>query len=270
MLPGTGQLRVADVYIGRRERMGLADKSASSCTFSVMASSVMASTVSDPGAARARHEASPELSAGELQHRIRNILSVIQYFVSQTDAGTAEEYREALTARITALFDAYSQIDFARDNILLTELLGRTLRPYVAVRADRIVAAGPDVELESRLALSLHMIFHELATNASKHGALTSTSGKIEVLWDFIPAGADWKLAMQWIERGGPKVQEPARKGLGLGMITKLLPDAQVEVDFNRSGLVCRMLIDATDLRPVRRLLEVGDPHISEAAMAKI
>ena len=127
----------------------------------------------------------------------------------------------------------------------MSELLARTLRPYAAVRKDRIYVAGPDVELEPRLALSLHMIFHELATNASKHGALSSQSGRVEVLWDFLSDGADRRLAVQWSERGGPQARFPKRKGFGLRFIERVLTDAQVELDFDPAGFVCRILVGA-------------------------
>ena len=185
-----------------------------------------------------------DMLVGELQHRIRNLLTVVQCLVSQTEAPTADGYRAALSERIEALSDAYSLIECARGRrISLTELLGRTLKPYAVARKDRIVLAGPYVELEPRLALSLHMIFHELATNASKHGALSSGSGRVEVLWDFLTDSSKWRLAVQWSERGGPEVRLPKHKGFGLRLIERALNDAHVETDFNPDGFVCRILL---------------------------
>jgi two-component sensor histidine kinase len=65
------------------------------------------------------------------------------------------------------------------------------------------------------------------------------------VQWDFKPKGTEWTLAIQWSERGGPSVGKPGPTGFGLRLITKVLPDAQVTIDFDRSGLICRMLIKA-------------------------
>jgi two-component sensor histidine kinase len=181
----------------------------------------------------------------ELQHRIRNLLTVVQCFVSQTDSPTAEEYRAALSARIASLSDAYNLIErTCAQKISLGELVEQTLKPYAAVRKDRIRAGGPDVELEPRLALSLHMVLHELVTNASKYGALTSTSGQVEVLWELLSDDAGRRLALQWRERGGPEVREPDRKGFGLRLVTKVLRNAQVGLSFDRAGLVCQMLIE--------------------------
>jgi len=180
----------------------------------------------------------------ELQHRIQNLFAVVQCFVNQTDSATAPEYRAALSARIASLAEAYKLIERTRSRrISLIDLLERTLRPYAAGRPDRICARGPDIELEPKLALSLHMVFHELATNASKHGALSATDGRVEAVWELVPNSTGRTLAMQWRERGGPEVREPDRVGFGLRLVTKVLVDSQVELTFDRAGLVCRMLI---------------------------
>jgi two-component sensor histidine kinase len=192
-----------------------------------------------------KRDASLELLVRELQHRIRNLLTVVQCFVNNTEASTADDYRVALMARIVNLSDAYNLIESVRENrVSLAELLERTIMPHATFLKDRIFAAGPDIVLEPRLALSLHMIFHELATNASKHGALTSTSGAVEVLWDVRSDGEDHALAVQWREHGGPEVRKPRHKGFGLRLISKVLSGAQVEMDFAPAGLLCRLQVE--------------------------
>ena len=81
------------------------------------------------------------------------------------------------------------------------------------------------------------MIFHEPATNASKHGALTSTSGAVELLWDVRSDGEDHALAVQWREHGGPEVRKPRHKGFGLRLNSKVLSGGQVEMDLLRPAL---------------------------------
>ena len=195
--------------------------------------------------AHSERNASLELLVRELQHRIRNLLTVVQCFVNGTEANTADDYRFALMARIANLSDAYSLIESTRENrVSLVELLDRTLKPHATFLKDRILVGGPNIVLEPRLALSLHMIFHELATNASKHGALTSTSGGIEVLWDVRSDGESHALAVQWREHGGPEVRKPRHKGFGLRLISKVLSGAQVDMDFAPAGLLCRLLVE--------------------------
>jgi two-component sensor histidine kinase len=194
-----------------------------------------------------RMESGPSLHllVDEFQHRIRNLLTVVQCLVSQTDSLTAEGYRAALSARIASLADAYDLIEqTSAQSIALAQLVEQTLKPYAAVRTDRIRAAGPDVELEPRIALSLHMVLHELVTNACKHGALTSRSGQVDVFWELLSDDAGRRLALQWRERGGPEVREPDRTGFGLRLVTKVLKNAQVGLSFDRAGFVCRMLME--------------------------
>jgi two-component sensor histidine kinase len=190
-------------------------------------------------------DVSLDLLVNELQHRIRNLLSVVQCFVVNTEAHTTGDYRTALATRIAALSDAYNLIESARDHcISLAMLLERTLKPHAMLSNDRIVLSGPDITLEPHIALSLHMIFHELATNASKHGALTSASGSVEVLWDILLESGNKALGIQWRERGGPEVIKPQHKGFGTRLIAKALAGARVEMDFGSAGLVCRLLLD--------------------------
>jgi two-component sensor histidine kinase len=192
-----------------------------------------------------RRDASPELLVKELQHRIRNLLSVVQCFVINTEAKTADGYREALTARLATLADAYNLIESVHEHrVSLAKLLERTLEPHAMLPNDRILLAGPDIILEPRFALLLHLIFHELATNASKHGALTSTSGVVEVIWDILIDGSNRALSVQWREHGGPEVTRPQRTGLGIRLISKALGGAKVDMDFAPAGLVCRLLVE--------------------------
>src|SRR5258708_12452861 len=108
---------------------------------------------------------------------------------------------------------------------------------------------GSEIVFGTRLGILVHMIFHGLGTNASKHGALTSTSGAVEVLWDVRSNGEDHALAVQWREHGGPEVRKPRHKGFGLRLISKVLSGAQVEMDFAPAGLLCRLLIETDPSR---------------------
>jgi len=93
--------------------------------------------------------------------------------------------------------------------------------------------------------LSLHVVFHELATNASKHGALTSTRGTVEVLWETTAGlGGERALVIQWRERGGPRVEKPEHRGFGTRLIARAISGARVDLDFAPDGLVCRLLVD--------------------------
>ena len=190
----------------------------------------------------------PLLNA-ELQHRIRNLLTLVQYLINQTQSVTIEGYREALTERVGNLAAAHELIECAYEHpISLAEVVAQTLKPYVGIVRDRIRIKGPDIELRPQLCLALHMIFHELATNACKHGALSSASGRVQILWAQHLDGSGRKLAIHWSELNGPKVCEPRRKGFGLSLVTKALANAQVDLNFERTGLICRLLVEIDEL----------------------
>ncbi|MBR0697366.1 sensor histidine kinase [Bradyrhizobium lablabi] len=184
-----------------------------------------------------------DLLVKEFRHRILNLLSVVQCLVNNTQGGTADDYRVALTERIAILSDAHGVIERAQEGISIERLLERTLKPHAAFSRDRILLAGPNIILQPRLALALNMIFYELATNACKHGALMSASGVVEVFWDLLPAADSEVLAVQWRERGGPLVREPKRQGFGLRMLSKAIPAAKVSMEFDPAGIVCRLLV---------------------------
>ena len=187
-----------------------------------------------------------DLLIAELNHRIRNLLATVQALVRQTHSPTVEGYRGKLIARISSLSEAQELIGSANGNpVPLAKLLEQTLRPGGAALETRLHAAGPEVAVGPRLALALHLVFHELATNARKHGALSSPSGCVEIRWDLLPADrAARKLAILWSEHDGPQVNEPQRKGFGLRLITGALTPGRAELSFEPTGVVCRILVD--------------------------
>jgi len=128
----------------------------------------------------------------------------------------------------------------------LAGLLEQTMSPYSANGTAQVLAAGPDLELKPSLALALHLVFHELATNAEKYGALSSPNGRVKIEWEIGPAfNARRKLVIVWTEQGGPGVKSPQRRGFGSRLIEKILAGhGGVRLDFSPTGLSCFMLID--------------------------
>jgi two-component sensor histidine kinase len=172
---------------------------------------------------------------------------MVQALVRQTYSPTVEGYRDKLIARISNLSDAQELIGSANGKpVALAKLLEQTLRPCGAAFEKRLHAAGPEVVIGPRLALALHLVFHELATNAGKHGAFSFPSGRVKIRWDLLPTDGRTarKLAILWSEHDGPQVNEPQRKGFGLSLITGALTPGRVEVSFEPTGVVCRILLD--------------------------
>jgi two-component sensor histidine kinase len=189
----------------------------------------------------------------EFRHRILSLLNVVQCFVDNTDGETADHYRLLLSERISHLFDACVALEMAgQEGVSIYRLFERTLMPYAAPPQERIFMSGPDILLEPWLALPLHMIFYELATNACKHGSLMCPSGTVEVIWETVPAIGKQFLAIEWCERGGYGASPPARIGFGLRLIMRILSDAKIKIDFDPAGVVCRLLVEMYPL-PAQR-----------------
>ena len=165
-----------------------------------------------------------EVIAQELSHRIKNIFAVISGLIAFSARATPEFATIAadLRARVTALGRAH---DFVRPHSAqsrptaaptsLHGLLGELFLPYQPQEGARIVVEGEDVEIDDRSATPIALLFHELATNATKYGALANERGTITV---DIHSEQD-RLLLNWCERGGAAVSAPAKTGFGSQLI---------------------------------------------------
>jgi len=186
------------------------------------------------------------LFLGELDHRIRNVLTMIEAMVMKTQSTDVEDYRSKLLHRIRGLHGFY-QLTGRHNRVLgLAELLAHTMCPYSANGVAQVLAAGPDVELRPSLALALHLAFHELAANAKKYGAFSSPDGRVKIRWEIGHIlDAPRKLAIVWTEEGGPEVKGPQRRGFGSRLIENVLAEyGAVRLHFGSTGVSCFMLID--------------------------
>lgn len=148
----------------------------------------------------------------ELNHRVKNILALIQSLVSfPVEAGrTLRDYVDSLKGRIQALAHAHDQVVRGEGGGPMRDLLEAEISPYRNVAT--IAIDGPAVALDSRAFAVMALVFHELATNAAKYGALSTASGRLDIAWSGIENG---DCAVEWLESGGPPVREPERRGFG-------------------------------------------------------
>jgi PAS domain S-box-containing protein len=187
----------------------------------------------------------------ELNHRTQNTLATVQAIARQTLGGAAHaDVLDAFQGRILALSKAHSLL--GRDNWLaanLREVIDQILQPFGFGGSDaaRFSVHGEDIRLPSKAALTLAMVFHELATNAAKHGALSNGSaGKIDIGWQVAPSPAGDQLRLRWEESGGPPVTAPRRKGFGTRLIEGALAqelDGEVRLDYRPTGVVCQIVM---------------------------
>lgn len=167
------------------------------------------------GIARLRAEQQQAILNREISHRLKNSLSMVQAIASQTLRGQVEPaVIRALTNRLQALgtgHDVLLQRDIQSAD--LQTLITRVLD--AAGGADRYDCDGPALQLGARAALSASLLFHELATNALKYGALSSEYGRVAITWTVSGDGDDATVTLDWSETGGPPAQAPTITGFG-------------------------------------------------------
>jgi two-component sensor histidine kinase len=132
----------------------------------------------------------------------------------------------------------------------LHDVIDTALAPYWTGEG-RFIVSGPQLIVKSRQALALSLAIHELATNATKYGALRDAGGHVSITWLTENQGAAPNFVFTWQEAGGPAASEPSSVGFGSRLITRVLKDnfgGTVEVSYQSTGLVCRLTA------PVRNL----------------
>ncbi|MDG2531003.1 sensor histidine kinase [Caulobacter endophyticus] len=178
----------------------------------------------------------------ELNHRVKNTLATVQAIARQTLRGalTPEAFARAFEARLLALSQTHNALtDSQWAGAGLRQILSQELAPYDPAR---IAMEGPDVNLPARIALSLGMVFHELATNAAKYGALSTEAGRLRLTWSVVNDA----LGFEWREEGGPPVTAPTRHGFGSRLIERSIGAelrGQVAIDYAQGGLICRFTV---------------------------
>ncbi len=192
---------------------------------------------------RAAADQRQRLILHELNHRVKNILAAIQALASLTarEAPDVETYRARLTERLQGL--AQTQALLTRGGwhgAQLRDLLRAELGMFQGEGGDRVWLNGREVMLASPAVVPLGMLLHELATNAAKYGALSTSGGLVHVTWTLRPDGEGQALDLLWEESGGPPVTPPETRGFGTEMIERGLArqlSAQVRMDYRREGL---------------------------------
>ncbi|WP_198137067.1 sensor histidine kinase [Nitrobacter hamburgensis] len=181
---------------------------------------------------------------GELNHRVKNTLAVIQSIASQTlgHAATIEDAREAFGSRLINLAKAHDVL--TRENWTganLAEIVSDTVKPHASSQG-RFRIEGPNIHLAPSPTLAIAMALHELCTNAAKYGALSNEEGYVVIAWTLPDKGDGRHWMLQWKEKDGPKVVPPDRQGFGSLMIERVLAaelGGKVHVAYESSGLVC-------------------------------
>lgn len=190
---------------------------------------------------RKRNEAARDLLMREVDHRARNVLTVVQSIVQLTHADDMARYKATVIGRISALARAQGSLANRRwEGAMLADLLAEELTAVGKPHAFSL--DGPELMLPPERVQPLSMIVHELATNASKYGGFSTEAGQVSVTWRKADGGA---LELTWREAGGPQVVEPARSGFGSRLISDLLRQVRgtARFDWDATGLSVAMSI---------------------------
>jgi light-regulated signal transduction histidine kinase (bacteriophytochrome) len=201
-------------------------------------------------AARERRTAQErqELMIAELNHRVRNILSLVRGLVNQSrgTAGNVEEFAAVLGGRIQALARAHDQITSLNwAPAALRSLVESEAGAYLGARAGRIHMGGPDIALDPKAFATLALVVHEMMTNSAKYGALADSTGQVEVAWQ---VDQNSNLVIDWKESGGPPVSPPSRRGFGTTIIERSIPfdlNGEAELRFDLLGVQARFVVPA-------------------------
>jgi PAS domain S-box-containing protein len=194
---------------------------------------------------RKRAERTLELLLREQQHRVKNTLAVVQSLALQTarNGPSLQDFTDAFQGRLRSLAGAHDALAKTRwEGAELRDLLLASLSPWRDRHGERLRLSGEPLLLAPQPALALGMIFHELATNAVKYGALSSQQGGVEVGWQVEPAPQGDQLLLTWSETGGPEARPPGRRGFGTRLIEGSVAHelgGEAILSFDAPGLRC-------------------------------
>lgn len=191
------------------------------------------------------HKAAEErlkLLAREVDHRAKNMLSVIQAVVHLTRADSIADFKAAIDGRLAALARAHTLLSNSRwDGADLRQIVEEELAPYLGGENVRVSLDGPTLPLAPALAQSVAMALHELATNAVKHGAISQPEGHLELRWW---GSVGDRLLLRWTETGCSQVQPPQQQGFGISIIHTVIVrqvDGAVDFEWRGDGLRCEL-----------------------------
>jgi len=207
-------------------------------------------TISQNIDARKQDEAQMRILVDELNHRVRNTLAIVNSIATQTLKHTARlpEFGTAFSGRIAALAETHTLLASTNWGPSTLDLvISKQLDPYTNGRADALAISGPRLLISPKQALTLSLVFHELAANSVKHGALSAPAGHIEICWKI---DSEHRVQLTWQESGGPHVGPPARRGFGSELIEFSIAHefgGNAALDYRPQGMSCLLTI------PLRR-----------------
>lgn len=206
-------------------------------------------------ATRKRHEDHVEFVMHELSHRSKNLLTVVRGMARQVALQTEnlKDFDVAFSTRLAAFADTHDLL-VARGwrGTDIRDLIRTQLMPFVEPNENRLTSDGPDLMLTPKAAEQIGLALHELGTNAAKYGALSVPAGTVKIQWDLEKDGPDrGHLRIEWMERGGPTVNESHGNGFGQMTITKIVPvslQGRASLQFHPEGVRWTLVVPASSV----------------------
>jgi PAS domain S-box-containing protein len=191
---------------------------------------------------RKEHEERLNVLMREVNHRARNLLTVVNAIAHQTvtDGGRFSERIGALAA------DQDLLVRSGWKGVEIDDLVRAQLSHLAALIGSRIVVRGPNLRLNPAAAQAIGLALHELATNAGKYGALSKDAGRLDVRW----GNEGETFTISWTERDGPQVSPPQRRGFGTIVVQEMAErtlNGKVDLDYAPSGLTWRLACPAAN-----------------------
>lgn len=188
-----------------------------------------------------RTEQHIQLLMNEVNHRSKNLLSVVMAVARQTAGATPQDFSNRFSSRLRSLAVNHDLLVKSQwKSIDLSELLAGQLAHLGGLEEQRVVMDGPRLQLTPFAAEALGMVIHELSTNAVKYGALNGAKGHVKIGWQVDPGkGKDRIFTLRWIENDGPAIHAPSREGLGTAIITRVTEmklDGKTQLDYAPTG----------------------------------
>lgn len=198
--------------------------------------------------ARKRAQEHQHLIIGELQHRTRNLFSVIQALIrsSLRDAKTIAEAGYILNGRVTALSQAYTLL---AEGAWEGASLAKILSAQSILDTKRVTVEGCEITLAPRAAQQFAMIVHELATNALKYGALSVPDGRVSISGKIDRYDGSGSFVFSWEESDGPQVSSPTKRGFGSAILLEAAQQfGSVAMKYPPEGVTYRLQLDLKEI----------------------
>jgi light-regulated signal transduction histidine kinase (bacteriophytochrome)/CheY-like chemotaxis protein len=205
---------------------------------------------------RKRAQEQQQLLISELNHRVRNILNLMRGLLAQSrsSATTLEDFTANLDGRIQALARAHDQLTSEQfEPASLRELITCEFAAYASGKTERVLIEGPDALIGSTAFTTMALVLHEMATNSIKYGALCDTGGRVHVKLSEDSSGG---MLIDWIERGGPPVTPPKRRGFGTMIIEGSIPHelkGDADISYKMTGVEAHFRLPSTVISQIVR-----------------